>query len=206
MELIADRVRLALVRHLIDHEHATLPELAKAAGVHVNTARVHVAALTDAGLFEASQRKPAGPGRPSVDYRLSEGWTLEDSHFLGLAELLAGVVTSGRFSDDQLRTVGSDWGRYLVGRPGAHEADKELARVLSHLGYDVRVEGDRVQLRGCPCPLVAPDSPHTVCLLGEGVVDGALKASGDPRRIRGASHDPGRRACHIDLVAPARNK
>lgn len=206
MELIADPVRLALVRHLIDHEQATLPELAKAAGVHVNTARVHVAALTDAGLFEASQRKPAGPGRPSVDYRLTEGWTLEDSHFLGLAELLAGVVTSGRFSDDQLRTVGSDWGRYLVGRPGAHEAGTELPRVLGHLGYDARVEGDSVQLRGCPCPLVAPDSPTMLCTLAEGVVEGALAASGDPRRLCGASHDPARRTCHIDFVAPAGNK
>jgi len=49
LDAVADPVRLRVVRHLARHDTATLPELAEAAGVHVNTIRGHVASLAVQG-------------------------------------------------------------------------------------------------------------------------------------------------------------
>ena len=45
LDAVADPVRLRIVRHLAGEGSATLSELADATGVHLNTARAHVAAL-----------------------------------------------------------------------------------------------------------------------------------------------------------------
>ena len=46
LDAVADPVRLRIVRHLAENGSATLSELAEAAGVHLNTIRAHVAALS----------------------------------------------------------------------------------------------------------------------------------------------------------------
>src|SRR2546421_79330 len=88
MDPPADPIRLRIVRHLAENRAATLPELAEAAGVHLNTARPHVQALEAAGVLTRESQAPHGRGRPAVDYRLMEGWSPPTTDFLGLAELL----------------------------------------------------------------------------------------------------------------------
>jgi predicted ArsR family transcriptional regulator len=202
LELIADPLRLSVVRALEERGRASLPELAEAAGVHANTLRPHVLELESAGLLVSERRVlPTPRGRPGIDYRLSELWERTSANFLGVAELLAVALERAGLHPDQRRAVGGEWGRYLLGRPGSHDIDAELPRVLGELGYQARVEDGRLELAGCPCPTVAPDRPDLMCLLAEGVVEGALAAAGGERAATDFHHDPARRCCGARLVS-----
>jgi predicted ArsR family transcriptional regulator len=200
IDLIADPVRLRIVRHLAERGSASLSELAAAAGVHVNTARPHLAELESGGLLTSATRAPSGPGRPAVDYRLNEGWTFSPSDYLPLAELLATALVRRGASPAELRSMGQEWGRYAVGRPGVHDVASELPRVLGHLGYEVDMQnGTTARLSGCPCPLVAPDRPSLICAMAKGVAEGVIAASGSPLRLAGSQHDSERRRCAMQL-------
>jgi predicted ArsR family transcriptional regulator len=202
LELIADPLRLSVVRALEQRGRASLPALAEAAGVHPNTLRPHVSELESAGLLVSERRMlPTPRGRPGIDYRLSELWDRTSANFLGVAELLAVALERAGLVPDQLRAVGSEWGRYLLGRPGSHDVEAELPRVLGELGYQAGIEEDRLELAGCPCPTVAPGRPELMCLLAEGVVEGALAAAGGDRVAAGFHHDPPRRCCGARLVS-----
>lgn len=202
LELIADPLRLRVVRYLEENERASLPELAKAAGVHANTLRPHVLELEKAGLLVSERRVlPSRRGRPGIDYRLGEGWAGTGKDFLGVAELLAAALGRVGLDPDQLRAVGEEWGRYLIGRPGSYDVDTELPRVLGRLGFDATVSQGRVQLSGCPCSIVAPDRPEIMCMLAEGVVEGALAAAGSNRTASSFEHDTERRNCSAKLAA-----
>ncbi|HEX8856984.1 MAG TPA: helix-turn-helix domain-containing protein [Thermoleophilaceae bacterium] len=199
LDAIADPVRLAMLRHLSEARRATLPELASAAGVHQNTARAHVAALEDAGLLRSEQQAASGRGRPAVDFVLSDGWSMSATDFLALAELLASALARFDVPDEELREMGSDWGRYLVGRPGRHDTVPELIEALERLGWHASYSGGKLKLRGCPCPIVSPDRPHVICDLADGVTDGVCAASGAKLRTVARDHDPELRTCALTL-------
>lgn len=200
LELIADPMRLSVVRHLEDHERASLGELADTAGVHANTLRPHVLELEQAGLLIPERRMLSSRrGRPGIDYRLSEDWKRSGSDFLGVAELLAAALGRAGLGPEALRTVGEEWGRYLVGRPGSYDLASKLPRVLGRLGFDASVTGGRIQLSRCPCSTVAPDRPELMCLLAEGVIEGALAAAGTGRTATSFDHDRERRRCSAKL-------
>jgi len=74
LEVLADPVRLRIVRRLAQNAPASLPQLAEAAGVHRNTLRPHIEELEDAGLIVRAETEPAGRGRPPIRYRLDDGW------------------------------------------------------------------------------------------------------------------------------------
>jgi predicted ArsR family transcriptional regulator len=155
---------------LEERGRASLPELAEAAGVHPNTRRAHVLELESAGLLVSERRAlPSSRGRPGTDYRLSDLWERTSANFLGVAELLAVALDRASLAADQLRAVGSEWGRYLLGRPGSHDVGAELPRVLRELGYQAHVEEDQLELASFPCPTVAPGRPELMCQLAEGV-------------------------------------
>src|SRR3954454_7869674 len=92
LDAVADPIRLRIVRRLAEVPSATLPELAEAAGVHLNTVRPHVQALEDAAGVTRQTQPPQGRGRPPIAYRLVDGWTPPTTDFLGLAELLASTL------------------------------------------------------------------------------------------------------------------
>src|SRR3954468_13133440 len=119
---------------------ATLPQLAEAAGVHLNTARVHVAALEEAGALQAEHAPPAGRGRPPLRYRLADDFTLPTTDFRGLAEVLATAVARGDPRPEGLHRVGEDGGPSLAGRPGTQDLERVLPAALERLGFDARLE------------------------------------------------------------------
>lgn len=199
LEAIADPVRLRVVRHIDEHGPASLGELAQAAGVHVNTVRAHVAGLEEQGILVGRQRPARGPGRRVIEYQLLEPLVLSESEFVGVAELLANALGRARLGGDELRHIGADWGRYLAGRPGQRDPDEYLPRVLAGFGYRVATDSTEIKLERCLCPLVAPDSPLTMCSLMEGVVDGVLAAGGGDMHVAGADHDPVARSCRLRL-------
>jgi predicted ArsR family transcriptional regulator len=199
LDSIADPVRLRIVRHLADSPGATLPELAAEAGVHLNTARSHVVALEDAGVLVRERHASGGRGRPSVVYRLAPGWTLPTTDFLGLAELLAATLLRASPSVADVRAVGLEWGRYLLGRPGAHHVEEELPLALERLGFHARIEDQTLELTACPCSLVLPDRPELMCELAVAVADGVLTGSGSGLQVGRRMHHPDVRRCAVEL-------
>lgn len=196
LEVLADPVRLRIVRRLEGNGTASLPQLAQAAGVHRNTLRPHVEQLEEAGLLVRVETQPAGRGRPPVRYQLDDGWTPPTSSLQGLAELLAAAVVRMQPEPSELRRLGEDWGRFVAGpRPEVGE----LARALERLGFHARVEGDEVELSACPCPLVSPGRPELVCGLTAAVADGVLAGTSAGVRVTVREHDPARRCCHLRL-------
>lgn len=208
LDAVAHPIRLRIVRHLSDSGPASLTELADAAGVHENTARAHITALEEGGLVTAERRPLDRPGRPGVNYRLVETAVMAPTP---LAQLLGAALDRAGPDAEELRETGRDWGRYLVGRPEAYDITTKLPEVLEQIGFRGRVLEDAVELSACPCSGILSGRPGLVCCLAEGVIDGALAASGSPQRIGDAHHDPPRRECRIELVTvggakPARRR
>lgn len=189
-----------MVRHIEEHGPASLNELADAADVHVNTARPHVAALEERGVLVSRQRAARGPGRRVIEYFLSEPLEFSENDFIGVAELLAAALARARLDPEALRAIGADWGRYLSGRPAERDPGDHLPAILGRLGYRVQADGNRVRVERCLCPLIAPDSPEIVCCLMDGVVEGALAASGGRLRLDSTEHDPAARSCCFRLA------
>ncbi len=199
LDAVAHPIRLRIVRHLTDAGPASLSELARAAGVHENTARTHVAALEDGGLVVSERRPLDRPGRPGINYRLVENELPAPSQ---LAQLLGAALDRAGPRSDELRATGRDWGRYLVGRPEAHDVEAKIEEVLDQVGFRARMHDGAVELSGCPCASILPGNPELVCCLAEGVIEGVLEACGAPQRVGPSEHEPQKRSCHIVLELP----
>jgi len=203
LEAIADPIRLSIVRTLSEHGPATLLELAESAKAHVNTIRQHVKSLEAAGFLHRTERPPSGPGRPQRSYRLREGWVLPTGDFRQLAEILAGFLLETKADPALLQQFGSNWGRYLAGRPGPRNVSQDLLRLLEQMGCSARLSGTQVVLSSCPCPLLSPENPPLICHLITAVAKGFLQASGSGVSLKEAAHDPIRRLCSLTLKRSA---
>src|SRR5215207_347053 len=162
LEAVGHPVRLRVLERLREGP-ASVPELADAAAVHENTVRAHVAVLEAGGIVAGEARAVAGPGRPTVQYRLTGDGERLEHDFLGLAELLAAVISRTGTTPQKLHEIGREWGRYLVGRPGRYDIDGRIPEVLRRLGWRAEVVDGRVRLSGCPCPVVCVDRPGLLC-------------------------------------------
>jgi predicted ArsR family transcriptional regulator len=118
------------------------------------------------------------------------------------AEPLAVALRRARVDADELRRIGAEWGRYLSGRPGEQDPAAQLAKVLTRLGYRVQTDPEGAQLERCACPLVSPDAPLNICVLIEGVIEGALAAAGSRLQIGESDHRPEARSCRLRLAVP----
>ena len=203
LDAIADPIRLRVVRRLSETPAATLPELARSAGVHLNTVRPHVLALEHAGVLTRERQAPEGRGRPPVQYRLAGDWRPPTTDYLGLAELLAATLARSEPSRLDLRAVGLEWGRWLLGRPGSHDFAEEVPRALERLGFHARVQDHVLELSACPCTLVLPDRPELLCELAAAVVEGVLAGSGSGLKVGRRAHHPDQRRCALELEVTA---
>src|SRR5437763_5604551 len=206
LDLVGDPLRVRVVRRLSEHGAATLSELAEAANVHANTLRPHLVELEQAGALTRETGAPSGRGRPTLRYRLADDWRMPAADLRELAELLAALVLRLGPEHDQIETFGRDWGRFLAGRPGRGALAEGLPPALERLGFNARLEGDRVLLSSCPCPLIAPDRPELLCTLAVGVIDGLAASSGGPERVASHSHDPVQRRCSVTLSRSGRRR
>jgi predicted ArsR family transcriptional regulator len=199
LELVADPIRLRLLRALGDQRSCSLQELAVAAEVHVNTVRPHLRELETGGMVVRESVPAEGRGRPAARYRLAEGWRLPSSDFRGLAELLAAVIARLAPNEAPLQAVGRQWGRYLLGRPGAPDVAAAIPHALERLGFDARLDDGTVVLSGCPCPLVMPGRPSLVCHLATAALSGMLETTGSDLEVVATEHDPLARRCFARL-------
>ncbi len=203
VDAVADPVRARLVRRLASSGPASLEDLAKAAGVHPNTARAHLSALEADGFVERRPQPTDRPGRPRTVFSLREDWTVPDDGFLAMAELLGAALGATTPDPRTLRRLGTRWGRNAVADAGPGDGNAELIRVLARLGFDARIDGKRLVLVGCPCPLISPERPALVCKLVDAVVDGILDGSGSGLHAVRHEHDPVGRSCSAVLQLEA---
>lgn len=203
VDAVSDPVRARLVRRLASGGPSSLEELAKAAGVHPNTARAHLTALEADGFIERRPRPSDKPGRPRTLFSLKEDWTVPDDGFLAMAELLGAALGASKPDPRTLRRLGARWGRRAIADAGPGEGHDQLVKVLARLGFDARIEGRRLLLTGCPCPLISPERPALVCKLVDAVVDGILEGSGSGLQAVRHEHDPVGRSCSAVLQLEA---
>ncbi|HLM31691.1 MAG TPA: helix-turn-helix domain-containing protein [Solirubrobacterales bacterium] len=198
LDALADPFRLAVARYLDSHPDATAAEVAAGVGVHLNTARAHLAALVAAGAVRRITAGGGRPGRPAVRYRLEAGWTPQGDELLSLSSLLASTILRLDADPEELRAVATEWGRGWSLQEGEDSVEARLTDALGRLGFSARVIDGRLSLSGCPCPLVAPEHPALVCALADAVVEGVLEGS----RVSagGSDHDPVRRNCSTPLA------
>jgi predicted ArsR family transcriptional regulator len=160
-------------------------EVAEQMGLHPNTARFHLDALTDAGLAVRARLPRAAPGRPSMAYRAAHGGPAGQRRYRLLAEMLTSLI-SGVIPGPGEAAVqaGLEWGRYLTEqpapyqRPDAARSIERLSAALAELGFDPEVvsEGGNHQIRLHQCPFreVAEAHQNVVCSLHLGLMQGVL--------------------------------
>jgi predicted ArsR family transcriptional regulator len=199
LEPLGNRVRLAVARHLVRQPRASASEVAEAVGVHLNTARAHLTALEEGGLARRISHPSGGRGRPVVRYQLVDDWVPEGDELLSLSALLAAAVSRLDAESHEVRRLGAAWGCRWARESGQMGVEEQLSGALGRLGFGTRLAGRRLTLTGCPCPLVAPDSPELICGLADAVVDGVLE--GSELVAGGREHDPRARRCSTRLRA-----
>ena len=162
-------------------------EVAQRMGLHPNTARFHLEALTAAGLTAREAEERARPGRPRIGYRAAGGAPGGRRRYRLLAEMLVTLIARsveepGRAAEQ----TGREWGAYLAEQPppyhrlSAAEAVANLTAVLRDMGFepqsvpDADDGGYRVRLLHCPFLEVAREQPAVVCALHLGLMRGAF--------------------------------
>lgn len=183
--------RAALLATLRDQtEPVTMAALAALSGLHVNTIREHLEALTRHGLVHRHAAAPHGRGRPAWLYAAT-GVEGTPSEYAGLAAALAAAIhrTSETPTEDAAE-AGTDWGRRLAVERGARPAPdsatarREVVELLDDLGFGADSNSGNTVIRLTRCPLLAAayQYPDVVCGVHLGLVRGALVAyGGDPR-------------------------
>lgn len=152
-----------IVDHLKRRGSGTIPELAEALDLNVETIRTHVKALGSEGLVERRGRRRSGPGRPEIVYGLTgaadslfpdrEGELLQDLAVWLEERGQTALVRS--FFEEQVERRRAAVQERLQDLEGDARLE-EVARVLSDEGFMAEVvtdENDRKLLRLCHCPM-----------------------------------------------------
>lgn len=186
---LADPSRARILAELDDGGALDARELASRVGLHVNTVRVHLTALADAGLVVSEAQPPTGRGRPRLVYRATAAESGEGRRYRLLAEILTALVA--RFGPEaaaQLEEIGEAWGHYLVDSPPPYaavsdeEAVERLVALLADAGFrpelDETRSGRRILMRPCPFLELARRHQDVVCPIHLGLIRGALAELG----------------------------
>lgn len=191
---LADPSRARILAELADAEALDARELAQQVGLHVNTVRVHLNALAEAGLVSTETQPPQGRGRPRVVYRATPAAGDAGSrHYRLLAEILTVLVARfGPDAADQLEEIGAVWGQYLVDSPAPFAAisDKEaverLLTLLDQAGFQPELDTAgrvrRILMRPCPFLELARAHQDVICPIHLGLMRGALAELGATTR------------------------
>jgi predicted ArsR family transcriptional regulator len=162
-------------------------DVAALAGLHPNTARFHLDALTEDGLAVRTVETRMSPGRPRVLY-VARAEAMDQRSYGLLAEMLAGLAAASGDAHEAAVATGRSWGRKFVQRPsseGVLDADRAvdaLHQVFVDIGFqpEMSTEGETTSwmLRHCPFREVATRHPTVVCGVHLGLMQGVLDELG----------------------------
>jgi len=141
---------------------STIPVLAEALGLNVETIRHHLRALESLGYVERRGTRPAGPGRPEVIYGLTGMAEQLFPRLEGelLRALAAHLKETGNesllkdFFEKWIETQRADALARVDGLTGAARVE-EVARILSELGFMASAEtgSGQPRIHLCHCPM-----------------------------------------------------
>jgi predicted ArsR family transcriptional regulator len=163
-------------------------DVAQRTGLHPNTARFHLEALTEAGLAVRETEDRETPGRPRIGYRAAADPPAGRRRYRLLAEMLTSLIAAtmpqpGSAAED----AGREWGAYLTEQPPpyqkltAEEAIAKLTVIMEELGFAPQPEASDddgqygLYLRQCPFREVAEHHQNVICSLHLGLMRGALE-------------------------------
>lgn len=161
--------------------------LARAAGIHSNTVRWHLAFLTDAGLVRSRVARRGLPGRPRIVYEATRAArTGPDPR--AVAGLLAHALARAAGGAEEARDAGRAWGRGVAAEAGpaddpAQTAIDRLLGLLRSLGFRPVADGSGIELREGPLGTFGDEAEPVIRSLHQGVVEGVLAGLGDGRPI-----------------------
>jgi predicted ArsR family transcriptional regulator len=190
---LAEPLRRRLYRYVArSAEPVGREEAAGAVGVPVHTAKFHLERLVDDGLLEVEYRRLTGrsgpgAGRPAKLYRRSSrefAVSLPERHYDLLSEVLGAAAAASverRLPVDEVapevaRRRGEELGAAWAGPAGA-PLDR-LAAALDDVGYEPRVDEERLVLDNCPFDRVAREHTTLVCGLNLDLVCGVIDGLG----------------------------
>jgi predicted ArsR family transcriptional regulator len=191
---LSDPSRARILTELADTGPLDAREVAKRVGLHVNTVRVHLNALAEAGLVSSETLPPRGRGRPRVAYRATAAAGEEGGRrYRLLAEILTALVARfGPEAAEQLEEIGEAWGHYLVDSPppfaslSDEEAITRLVELLDEIGFQPQLDqparGRRILMRPCPFLELARIHQDVICPIHLGLIRGALTELGATTR------------------------
>ena len=162
-------------------EALTIAEVASRAGVHVNTVRFHLDALTGSGLIEQVRAEPTGPGRPATLVRAVAAMDRTGPRtYLPLAQLLLDDVAAGPRPKEHARRAGRRWGRRIAEQVYAAHAEPVdgLMDALGELEFaPERKSSTEVELHHCPFLELTTPTGGLVCAIHLGLMQGVLEGT-----------------------------
>lgn len=182
-------------------------EISAAVGLHPNTTRFHLDALTASGLVIRTVEQRDQPGRPKVLYASASGHRVD--HYQNLAAAMVRHV-AGELPDrvERARAAGRAWGDQLRVEHDPTDSEppvERLVRVMADLGYEpdyVESPAPTVVLRPCPFLELVGDDPETICQLHFGIASGLI-GPGRAWEVTGIEPFVTPTSCVIHLAAHA---
>ena len=189
---LGEPVRRALYRFVVAQpEPVSRERAAGGVGVAHHVAKFHLDRLEADGLLEVEYSRPPGrggpgAGRPAKLYRRSArhiAVNLPERRYDLAGQILAEAVTAAQRSgvalDRSVReaavTAGRALGEQTPTAPGAAAGPLAvISDALTAVGYEPRVDGDRIVLGNCPFHRLAENYPALVCGMNLDLIDGLL--------------------------------
>jgi predicted ArsR family transcriptional regulator len=175
----------------------TIGEIANRLGIHPNTVRFHLDALTRSGQVQRVTSDRRTTGRPPLRFRAVR--TMDPTgprHYRLLAEILVqGLAADPRHGRRRAVEAGRAWGRRLAEPPAPGDPDAgppadpmdRLVVLLEEVGFapQPRGEGTRreIGLRRCPFLELAEERSDIVCQVHLGMMQGAMQAWRSPLEV-----------------------
>jgi predicted ArsR family transcriptional regulator len=184
-------------------------EAAEAAGVHPNSARLHLGRMADAGIVEAGSDQ-GGRGRPRKTWRVASGGRVAGrppDAYRELAQWLGRSVAVMAADPAEIRAQGRMIGREIATESESDDGPAVLDDSLRAMGFWPRREQDgstsRFTLCNCPYRDVAESNMEVICTLHLGIAEGIVHGADSNARVTGFEpRDPKLAGCRIEIEAP----
>lgn len=174
---------------------ATVTDIARQLGGHVNRSRTHLQELEKAGLVNVDTVHGGGRGRPSRRYVITSSGRLAvvakgGVDYQPLVRACAQHLAIAGDPSDAIE-IGKKWADLIADADacGDEEFVSRLAQLMEVHGFtpDMPVEeseGLSIALRTCPMIWEARENPAVVCGIHQGLVDGVLARWARPERAQ----------------------